>query len=201
MRTYTLKPGTVPAFEARFAEALPHRLKFSPLGAFWHSEVGVLNQVIHVWPYEDLNDRERISREARAGGGWPPKVHEFIVSQESKILAAAPFSPPLQERALGNVYEIRTYSYAHDSVPTVLERWAKVIDDRTKFSPLAACWYTTIGPLNQFIHVWPYKDAQERTRVRAEATARLTNWPPETKEFLIKQENALVVPSSFSPLH
>jgi len=52
MRTYLLKPGTTAAFEERFAEGLTARLQFSRLGALWRSEVGTLNQVVHVWPYE-----------------------------------------------------------------------------------------------------------------------------------------------------
>ena len=54
VRTYTLKPGTVAEFEENFAKALPAREKVSPLGAFWHTDIGPLNQVIHVWPYENL---------------------------------------------------------------------------------------------------------------------------------------------------
>ena len=46
VRTYTLKPGSVQAYEESFAEALPERVKFSPLAAFWHTEIGPLNQVI-----------------------------------------------------------------------------------------------------------------------------------------------------------
>ena len=86
------------------------------------------------------------------------------------------------------------------AMPTVLERWQKVIGERTKLSPLAACWYSAIGPLNQFIHVWPYKDMAERTRIRAESR-NVQGWPPPTRELLLKQENAIVVPASFSPLH
>ena len=52
VRTYSIKPGGVAEFERRFGEALPHRTKYSPLGAFWHTEIGPLNEVIHVWPYE-----------------------------------------------------------------------------------------------------------------------------------------------------
>ena len=48
MRTYTLQPGTVATFEERFGQALPARAKVSPLAAFWHTEVGPLNRVIHV---------------------------------------------------------------------------------------------------------------------------------------------------------
>ncbi len=200
MRTYLLKPGTVPAFEERFAEALPHRLQFSKLGAFWHSEIGTLNQVIHVWPYQDFGERERIGEAARKTGKWPPNVREFMLTQESKILQPAPFSPPLEEKKLGNIYEIRTYTYQPGAMPTVLERWAALIGERVKFSPLAACWYSAIGPLNQFIHIWPYMDPAERHRIRAEAL-KGGKWPPQTREFLLKQENTLVVPAPFSPLH
>lgn len=200
MRTYLLKPGGVPGFMERFAEGLPARLQFSRLGGIWHSDVGTLNQVIHIWPYESFEERERIGVEARKTGKWPPKTHEFILLQDNKILQPAPFSPPLEEKKLGDLYEIRTYTYEHGAIPKVLERWEKVIAARTRLSPLAGCWYSAIGPLNQFIHIWPYKDAAERQRIRAEAV-KTGQWPPETKEFLLKQENTLVIPAPFSPLH
>ena len=64
LRTYTLQPGTVATFEERFAKALPVRAKVSPLAAFWHTEVGPLNRVIHLWPYDDLGARTRQRAEA-----------------------------------------------------------------------------------------------------------------------------------------
>ena len=72
MRTYTLKPGTLAEFEKRFSEAIPHRQKYSPLGAFWHTEIGPLNQVIHVWPYEDLQQRTQTRAAASQDPHWPP---------------------------------------------------------------------------------------------------------------------------------
>src|SRR5713226_6044552 len=102
MRTYTLQPGTVATFEERFAEALPVRAKVSPLAAFWHTEVGPLNRVIHVWPYENLEERTRLRAEATKLQGWPPNVREFVVEQQSEIYLPAPFSPALEPRQLGN---------------------------------------------------------------------------------------------------
>jgi hypothetical protein len=200
MRTYLLKPGTVPAFMERFADGLPARLQFSKLGGIWHSEVGTLNQVVHVWPYESFEARERIGQEARKTGKWPPKTQEFIIFQDSKILQHAPFSPPLEERKLGNIYEFRTYTYQPGAMPTVLERFGKIIPERVKLSPLAGAWHSAIGSLNQYIHVWAYKDSGERERLRAEA-AKIPGWPPVTRELMVKQENALMVPAPFSPLH
>ena len=62
-------------------------------------------------------------------------------------------------------------------------------------------WYSEFGALNKWVHIWAYKDAAERQRVRAEAVARGI-WPPGSAQAgsLLTQENMLVVPASFSPL-
>ena len=95
MRTYTMRPGGVPEFEERFAERKPYREKHSALGAFWRTEFGPLNQVIHVWPYEDLSHRDRVRDEARQAGAWPPQGawRQSMIKQETKVLIPAAFSP------------------------------------------------------------------------------------------------------------
>ena len=180
MRTYVLKPGMTNNFVEGFAAGLPARLQISNLLGLFCSEVGGLNRVTHIWPYESFEDRERIGNEARKTGKWPPKTQEFIVTQENKIIQLAPFSPPLPEKKLGELYEFRTYTYQPGTLPTVLERFGKVIPERTKISPLVFAGTTMIGPLNQFIHVWAYKDAGERERLRAESAKKVAGWPPAT---------------------
>jgi hypothetical protein len=199
MRTYVLKPGATASFVERFAEGLSARLQFSKLFGLWQSEVGGLNRVVHMWPYESFEDRERIGQEARKTGKWPPKTQEFIITQENKIIQPAPFSPPLPESKLGNVYEFRTYTYQPGTMPTVLERFGKVMAARTKVSPLVFAGHTLIGPLNQYVHVWAYKDGGERDRLRAEAAKSVEGWPPPTREFLVMQENMLMTPSACAP--
>jgi len=199
MRSYRLKPGSVPEVEKRFGEALRDRVKVSPLGAFFHTEVGPLNRIIHCWPYENLGERSRLRGEAMKLPGWPPKIQEFLEEMESKIIIPAPFSPKLEERRLGNLYEIRTYTMLPGAAPAVTEKWAERIEGRTKLSPLAFCGHTELGGLNQWIHVWAYKDAAERFRIRDEARATGA-WPPATRGQFVKQENMFVVPAEFSPL-
>jgi hypothetical protein len=90
MRTYTLRSGGVPEFEERFAERKPYREKHSALGAFWHTEFGPLNQVIHVWPYEDLKHREQV----RAAMASDPDLQRLrpapglLVAQETDVFLA-----------------------------------------------------------------------------------------------------------------
>ena len=123
MRTYLLKPGATAGFEERFSEGLSARAKISPFGGLWKSEVGALNKVVHMWPYESFEDRERIAAEARKTGMWPPKTQEFIIEQENRIIQPAPFSPRLEARNIGNTYEFRMYTYLPGTMPTVLERF------------------------------------------------------------------------------
>src|SRR5260370_32536027 len=165
VRTYTLRAGAVAEFEERYEKRLPTRLKHSKLGGFWHTEFGPLNQVVHVYPYDDLAHRTRVrtamandaERNAMPGG------QDLIAAQEAEIVIPAPFMRPLGSRdfGTGNVYEMRTYTYAARAVPKVLEAWSNAIEAREKFSPLAACWTTELGALNRFTHIWVYKDVNE----------------------------------------
>jgi NIPSNAP len=204
VRTYTLRPGSVAEFEERYAKRLPLREQHSKLGAFWHTEVGPLNQVIHVYPYDDLQHRTAV-RDALAkdaARAQIPSGREFVVAQEAEIMTPAPFMHALGSRnyGTGNVYEMRTYTYASGDLPKVLEAWANAIPDREKFSPLAACWTSELGGLNKFVHTWVYKDLNERARVREEARTGGGQWPPQAGVRPVRQTNKLLIPAAFSPV-
>ncbi len=201
VRTYQLKPGSVPEFEKRFGEKLPERVKLSPLAALWHTEVGPLNEVTHVWPYDSMDQRTEVRAAAVKTGVWPPNNGELLVSMQSEIYIPAPFSPALTPREVGPLFEIRTYTLAPGALPGMMERWAAKIDERVKLSPLVGAWYSELGGLNKWVHIWAYKDAAERQRIRAEAVAKGI-WPPggAASGLVIKQENKLVMPAACSPL-
>ena len=201
MRTYTLKPGNIPTFEERFGSALHIREKCSKLAAFWHTEVGPLNQVIHVWPYESLDQRAKVRAEASKAEGWPPNTRELTLEQRSEIFLPAPFSPPLEPRQLGgDLRDPHVHLCAREHWPAVMERWAEKVPGRIALSPLVGAWHSELGGLNKWCHIWAYKDAGERSRIRAEAVAKGV-WPPGGPPgALLKQENMLVVPAAFSPL-
>lgn len=199
VRTYTLEPGTVAQFEAGFAEALPHREKYSPLAAFWHTDIGPLNQVIHVWPYENLGERERIRAEAAQDPHWPPADLSMIQTMESEIWNPASFMRPMGGgQELGGVYEMRVYTYKPGSMPELLRRWEKALPWREQFSPCAAAMHSELGGLNRWMHIWPYRDLNHREEVR-KASAGTPNWPSGAPG-RIRQENKIMVPAAFSPM-
>jgi len=203
VRTYSLRTGAVPEFEERFAKRKPLREKHSKLGAFWHTEFGPLNQVIHAWPYENLQHRTAV-RDAMAKDAELsaiPGGRDLIVAQEADIVIPAPFMQPLEARdfGTGNVYEMRIYSYLPGEISKVLEAWGKAVPGREKLSPLAFCGSTELGGLNKFIHVWVYKDLNERTRIREESR-KGGQWPPQAGVRPHRQENKVLIPAAFSPI-
>ena len=203
LRTYTLKPGAVPEFEERFEKRLPFRQKHSDLGFFGHTEFGPLNQVVHIWPYEDLKHRQEV-RDAMARDEDLNRMRgtDLIVGQETEIYIPAPFMRPMSDQALGNIYEMRSYTFLPGAIPALVEAWGKAIPQREEYSPLAAGMFTELGGLNKWVHIWPYENLNERDRIRAQTRADGV-WPPggAYRDSMVRQENKMIAPASFSPMH
>ena len=57
----------------------------------------------------------------------------------AEVWQPAPFMRPMGgDQELGNIYEMRTYTYQPGSMPELLRRWAESLPYREEFSPLAA---------------------------------------------------------------
>ena len=117
----------------------------------------------------------------------------------SEILLPAPFTQPMGERKIGPIYELRMYTYNPGDIPKVMEAWGGAIEERQKFSPLVGAWYSDVGDLNRWFHMWAYDSLEQRERVRAE-TREKGVWPPPSSVSPIKQENKLLIPAACSPM-
>ncbi len=120
-RTYDLKPGSVPEVEQLFEENLPAREKHSKLTAFFHTDVGPLNQIIHVWEYENSGERDRVRAAAAQEPNWPPPIGKFIVNMVSEIYVPFPGTPALEPASDGPIYEMRSYKVNPGTIPAVIE--------------------------------------------------------------------------------
>ena len=97
-RTYTLHAGKLAEFLAAYEkEGYPIQTKHlgKPFGYFI-TEVGTINQIVHMWAYEDMGDREQRRAALKSDPRWvkySASVRQYIISQENKILIPAAFSP------------------------------------------------------------------------------------------------------------
>lgn len=66
------------------------------LVGYFTSDIGELNQVVHLWAYESMADRAARRARLLSDADWKAyaaKVQPLVMSQQSKILIPAPFSP------------------------------------------------------------------------------------------------------------
>ena len=201
IRTYQIAPGSLAEVEKRFGEAYQSRKKYSELTAFLHTEVGPLNEIVHIWHYKDLADRDRVRADAAKEANWPPKIQEFIRQMRSEIVVPFSFIPEPRPGKMGPVYELRYYTLKPGALPEVSKRWEGAIGERAKMSPVVFAGPVEFGKANGFVHIWAYQSMDHRMAIREEARQKGV-WPPPGGggDSLFKQENKILLPSSFSPL-
>ena len=96
MRTYTLRPGTHPEY-LKVYEAMGMEAQKEILGhmvGYYSTEIGPLNQIIHMWAYDSLDERSERRAKLMTDPRWQkmlPELRKYIKSQETKILVPAPF--------------------------------------------------------------------------------------------------------------
>jgi hypothetical protein len=203
LRTYNLQPGSVREVEKRFAESFEVRQKYSRMVALWHVEIGPINQILHLWAYESLQERAdtRAAAVQDPSGKWPPKVSEFIVSQEVDILLASPINDPLDgPREWGDLYELRMYTYPAGAVRKVMDQFVEHVPRRAALYPLGGFFMSDLGQLNRFYQLWPYRNWEHRDEIR-KRYAGTDIWPPHIEERPVHQLVRHMVPASCSPLH
>lgn len=97
-RTYTLKPGTVHTYYEDYNPrglAIQTRILGNLIGYF-HTEIGELNRVVHLWGYDSLAEREKRRKALFEDKDWLEYLAQspdIVVAMESRILVPAPFSP------------------------------------------------------------------------------------------------------------
>ena len=88
VRTYEIAPGRVPDYMKNVKEiAIPIRQDHGvKLGGWYYSEVGPLNQVVHIWAYEDTKHLIEGAEAVRADPRW---TGEYMPSQSGLGAVAA----------------------------------------------------------------------------------------------------------------
>ena len=101
-RIYTLHVGAAPEY-LRLYEAEGLAIQRRILGrmvGYFSTEVGPLNQIVHLWAYQDFAERTERRGRLVADEAWrayAKKIRPLIVHQENRILTPAPFSPPIEQ--------------------------------------------------------------------------------------------------------
>ena len=96
-RTYKIKPGKLNALMDLYEKVgmdVHKKILGNQIGYFY-TEIGPLNEIVHLYGYKSLDDRARRRKELSENETWQKYISQsidFIENQESKILLPAKFS-------------------------------------------------------------------------------------------------------------
>lgn len=198
-RTYDLKPGSLVRYYQNTAPLIEKRVEYSPLVGYFHTEVGPLNRVLHIWEYEDLNQRSDIRSQVIADGVWPPPNKGLVENQQVDIFMPAPFLPTFdRNRVIGPLFELRMYRYPVGAISRVYDAWAQKIEARMTLAQPVGIWSSDIGGVNQLAHMWAYESFEHRTEARKQFSS--IGWPPNSGVAPVAMQNMLMLAADFSPV-
>lgn len=105
-RTYRVKIGKIPDFlKAVETIGLPvMRRTLGGLIGYFVTEVGPLNEVVHLWAYESLEDRARRREACAAHPDWERflgTVRPLFEHMETRVMTPASFTPITLEQIRG----------------------------------------------------------------------------------------------------
>jgi len=98
-RTYTVAPRKMGEFLRLFEQyGLPIQTRHlgPPLG-YYITEVGPLNQVVHLWGYDSMADMERRRTARSADPEWAAYLERtagMVIKQQTMLIRPAPFFKP-----------------------------------------------------------------------------------------------------------
>jgi hypothetical protein len=111
LRTYTVKPGSLGDM-VKAASTMARDIRkddYGKLEGYWLTDIGPLNQVVHLWSYADFSERSRLrgalSKNSRWTGEYLPLIRPLMMRQDIRLLNA--LRPPIAPASTGNIYELR----------------------------------------------------------------------------------------------
>jgi hypothetical protein len=207
LRTYTVKPGALGDM-IKAASTVSRDVRgdnYGKLEGYWSTEIGPLNQVMHMWSYNSFEERTKLRTELaknpRWTGEYTPLIFPLLVRQDVRLLNA--IKPPVAPATSGNVYEFRNYrARTGGAVRQWIEHFTGVLPEREKYSKIVGLWQTEASQPNEVCHIWAYPSLNARAEARGAALK-----DPAWQAFLAKgmplldeMNSTIMLPAPHSPL-
>ncbi|NQW10149.1 MAG: NIPSNAP family protein [Alphaproteobacteria bacterium] len=205
-RTYTTAIGMAPEL-ARLSGEIGRDIRkddYGKLEGYWMTEIGPLNQVMHLWSYADLNTRQELRDALGRNDAWRtkylPVAGPLIIRQDVRLMRAV--KPVVAPTGTGHVFEYRVYRCKVGKTRPFAEKLRDAMPVREKYSQNVGIWLSEAGQPNEVSHLWAYDSLNHRAEVRA-AVARDPEWQAFTKngpELIEEMQTMILLPSAHSPM-
>jgi len=193
LRTYDIHPEAYPKFLKVTNELIHLRTNISPVLGYWMTEIGGINQVVHIWEYKSLAERARIRQKLASDVDFNSKYLDVVrpmwaKQSNSLMVAISRIQVPTQP----GVYVLRTFHTNPGwNELSVVSFSPEFINDNSKNGKHVLSFKTVVGESPSHVQLWHYKDIDEVYKYQfAEQDAKKIH----------SVTSKILIPTPFSPL-
>uniref|UniRef100_A0A8C3WRK6 NIPSNAP domain-containing protein n=1 Tax=Catagonus wagneri TaxID=51154 RepID=A0A8C3WRK6_9CETA len=206
-RTYCLKPSKMNEFLENLKKNIHLRTVHSELVGFWTVEFGGgMNKVFHIWKYDNFAHSE-VRKALAKEKEWQEKFLisnlAFIDKQEFEITYLVPWCK-LEKPPKEGVYELVTFQMKPGGPALWGDAFKRAVNAHVDlgYSKLVGVFHTEYGALNRVHVLWWNEGADSRAagRHQSHEDPRVVAAVRESVNYLVSQQNMLLIPTSYSPL-
>ncbi|XP_032874103.1 protein NipSnap homolog 3A-like isoform X1 [Amblyraja radiata] len=206
-RTYNIKPGKMADFLNLTEDKIHLRTAISELVGYWFLEFGNMNEVFHIWKYGSYKERTAVRRSLMQEKDWQQnyisKMMPMLNHQISEVTYLVPWAQ-MHTSSKPGVYELVSYQMVAGGPAVWGKAFQKAVSahDHVGYCKLIGAFHSEFGQLNRVHALWWHEDCDARAagRHRAHEDVRVVAAVRDSVNYLVSQNNKLLVPTPFSPL-
>ncbi|XP_015927395.1 protein NipSnap homolog 3A [Parasteatoda tepidariorum] len=164
IRTYKVRPKYYRDYIKFTEENFYLRIKHSKLFGFWSSELGALNEVIHVWEYDNHEHRAKVRKALANDKEWQTnyisQVAPMYISQTNATMMLLPWSL-ITLPSKNGLYELQIFHMnSHTDIWDGRLKAAMELSSlklKNANSVLVGCFTSIFGPHNTVYALWQHE--------------------------------------------
>ncbi|KAF3295911.1 hypothetical protein TWF132_000457 [Orbilia oligospora] len=172
----------------------------------WNTEIGEGDTFLHIWEYNGYSGYHSTQRYL---DGLPQtqkykkEVRKYLQSRSNSLAQEFSFWPTTPPRALGGVFELRSYTLHPGNLLEWETHWRRgLVARQSQGMEGVGAWFTQIGGLNEVHYLWQFGDLRGRQILR-EKSWQAEGWADtvhKTIPLIAKMQSKILLPLPWSPV-
>jgi len=207
LRMYTTRPGKmkdVVNASATVAQKIRGGDTYGKLIGHWWSEIGKMNQYVHMWEYKDPEEMRRLRSELAAKEDWKnkfvPLVGPNILTQEIRLLR--PLTEIKKPVNSSNIYELKIIKLNIGQSAKWAKNFLEIVDLIENSSINIGIWNTELQDPNEIISLWSHPNLENMSKYwnDLESNKDWNDFNNYQQNSVKSEENIILKSSVCSPL-
>merc|ERR1719244_1462287 len=197
LRTYNLVPSKVGQFMELSKEKFHLRTQHSVLLGYWTTELGGLNQVVHVWQYDSLSHRAKVRATLGADPVWQADYFQKILPwlQFQDNMTVRSLMEPVKTEERGGTYEMWQLGVGAGLDRVDIGQLKEALeDDNTSLSGLFRCGYGQSW--DDLLMIWRHGNMDRMSQLHKRLTE--SDSGKKLMDGVTRKQSKILTPTAFS---